>query len=57
MQRKVETVHYYNLVMEIDLDSRASKLIKERNFKGRYLCIHMRIDGNPGVGLETERMC
>jgi len=42
--------------MEIDLDSRDSKLINERNFKDRYLCMRMRIDGNPGVGLETERM-
>jgi len=42
--------------MEVDLDSRANKLIKKRIFKDRYLCMRMRMDGNPGVGFETERM-
>ena len=56
LQKKVETDHYYNLVMEVDLDSRANKLIKKRIFKDRYLCMRMRMDGNPGVGFETERM-
>ena len=56
LQRKFETDHYYNLIMEVDLESQASELIIDRMFKDRYLCMRMRIVGNPGVGLETGRM-
>jgi hypothetical protein len=55
-QRKFETHHFYNWIMEVDLDNRTSELIIERIFKDRYLCMRMRIDGNCGVGLETGRM-
>jgi len=57
LRTKIETGNYYNLVMDVDSYSRTNKSIKKRGiFKDRYLCVRMRIDGGPGIGLETERM-
>lgn len=38
LQTKVETGDCYNLVIEVDSDSRATRLIEKRIFKDRYLC-------------------